>query len=231
MYLPDISYPIFILLFMWERLIHLNKLKNTVPNPFIKRIRSLVIGEGMLNEGNIGLMDFAIQHLPAEGSMLEIGSYGGLSTNLMIYLKNKYRKFHPFFTCDAWIYEGYNDHLQEVADVFIDGRPDVLRSDYSVYMKTAFIHATKLLSPQNLPFSFHQYSNIFFKIGRKIKQKPTFLVKQLRLAALCALLILMVGTPWKWLGKILKMWQPIWYATGLSYWTIRLMVNILEAHK
>ena len=67
------------------------------------------------------------------------------------------------FTCDAWIYEGYKDHLQSDADTHIDGRPDISRFDYSNYLKNAYIKATKFLSPHNLPYTFHMYSDQFFE--------------------------------------------------------------------
>jgi hypothetical protein len=148
---------------MWDKLSGIFKHKNVESDDFIKRIRSLVIGEGMLKEGNIGLIDFAIKNMPTEGSVLEIGSYGGLSANLIIYLMLKHKKNNSFFTCDAWIYEGYNDHLKDANNNAIDGRKDILRSDYSVYIKNAFINSIKFLSPQNLPFSFHLYSDLFFE--------------------------------------------------------------------
>ena len=148
---------------MWKKLLNTTGVKNIESDDFIKRIRSLVIGEGMLKEGNISLMDYAIKNLPEEGSVLEIGSYGGLSANLIIYLMQKHQKSNSFFTCDAWIYEGYKDHLQDGNDAYIDGRKDILRADYSVYLKNAFIHSVKFLSPQNLPFSFHMYSDLFFE--------------------------------------------------------------------
>lgn len=147
---------------MWDKLSGIFKDKNVESDDFIKRIRSLVIGEGMLKEGNIGLLDFAIKNMPTEGSVLEIGSYGGLSANLIIHLMRKHQKNNSFFTCDAWIYEGYKDTLQKVTNNYIDGRKDIQRTEYSVYMKNAFINSTRFLSPQNLPFSFHQYSNSFF---------------------------------------------------------------------
>ncbi len=147
---------------MWDKLSGIFKNNNVESDDFIKRIRSLVIGEGMLNEGNIGLIDFAIKNMPTEGNVLEIGSYGGLSANLIIHLMRKHHKNNSFFTCDAWIYEGYKDDLQKMTHSHIDGRDDILRSEYSVYMKNAFINSIRFLSPQNLPFSFHQYSNSFF---------------------------------------------------------------------
>lgn len=75
----------------------------------------------------------------------------------------QHKKGNSFFTCDAWIYEGYKDHLKDIADIYIDGRKDILRTDYSEYLKNAFINSTTFLSPKNLPFSFHMYSDTFFE--------------------------------------------------------------------
>lgn len=136
--------------------------KKNQSDDFLKRIRSLVIGEGMLKEGNIRLMDFAIKNMPENGSVVEIGSYGGLSTNVMIYLLNKHQRKNELFTCDAWIYEGYTDSSKPIADTHIDGRVDIPRSTYSVYMKQSFINTTRFLSEKNLPFSFHMRSDLFF---------------------------------------------------------------------
>lgn len=149
---------------MWNKIAQIFKEEKAPNDDFIKRIRSLVIGEGMLKDGNIGLMEYAIQHMPDGGSIIEIGSYGGLSANVLVYLLGKHGKLRPFFTCDAWIYEGYHDHLKETPDTFIDGRTDVSRSAYSVYMKGAFIAATKLLSSHHLPHAFHMDSAHFFEL-------------------------------------------------------------------
>jgi hypothetical protein len=119
----------------------------------------------MLHEGNIPLMEYAIQNLPEEGSVLEIGSYGGLSTNLICYLLNKYGQVNPFFNVDAWIYEGFLDHLGSPAN-HVDGRVDIARSQYSAYMKQSFIQATHFLSKENLPHSFHLHSLDFFEKWR-----------------------------------------------------------------
>lgn len=147
---------------MLRKLLKRLKPGDDLSDPFIKRLRSLVIGEGMLRNGNISLMDMAIQQMPENGSVIEIGSYGGLSANLLIHLMSKYRRSNPFFTCDAWIYEGYTDYLKDEAEPHIDGRPDILRSAYAVYMKQAFIQSTTLLSAHRLPNSFHMLSDAFF---------------------------------------------------------------------
>ena len=92
----------------------------------------------MLHEGNIYLMDYAIQHMPEDGIVLEIGSYAGLSTNVMLHLLNKHQKQPQFVGCDAWIYEGFTDHTG-IIETHIDGKPDVSRAAYTTYIKNAFV--------------------------------------------------------------------------------------------
>ncbi|NHM00504.1 class I SAM-dependent methyltransferase [Flavobacterium difficile] len=128
---------------------------------FISRLRCSVIGEGMLHEGNIFLLDYAIQNMPNEGIVLEIGCYGGLSTNLIIHLLKKHKKGNPFMGCDAWVYEGYHDHLGN-KDTYIDGRIDISRTAYTQYIKNAFITSTLFLHAKNLPHTCHLTSDLFF---------------------------------------------------------------------
>jgi Methyltransferase domain len=127
---------------------------------FIERLPSAVVGAAMLHEGNPYLFDWAIRNLPATGAVLEIGSYGGLSTNLLIHLLQKYGKNHPFFTCDAWLYEGYSDHLGQMSE-WMDGRNDVSRADFMAHIKSSFIHTTRLLSHDRLPYTIHTRSDAF----------------------------------------------------------------------
>ena len=141
---------------------------------FIKRLRSLVVGEGMLHEGNIYLMDHAIKNMPTDGIVLEIGSYGGLSTNLMLHLLKKHNRTVKLLNCDPWIYEGYQDANGQVSST-IDGRDDVSRNDFSDYMKRNFISGVSLLHKDNLPHSFQLTSDAFFELyGQTASMKELF---------------------------------------------------------
>lgn len=135
---------------------------------FILRLRCSVIGEGMLHPGNIYLMDQAIREMPDGGAVLEIGSYGGLSANVLRYLMQKHGRNAPLFCCDAWVYEGLHDATVP-AGPWMDGRADVLRTDYMAYIKTSFIQAAKLLWPNDLPKAVHLDSDTFFEAWREGK--------------------------------------------------------------
>lgn len=158
----------------------LNKLLNRhqylllPPDDFLLRLRCSVIGEGMLHPGNIYLMDQAIRHMPDGGCVLEIGSYGGLSANLMSYLLQKHQRSAPLFCCDAWVYEGFYDANGRITP-WMDGRDDVLRTDYMAYIKTAFMQAARLLNPARLPHAIHLDSDTFFDgWAEKKKLKDVF---------------------------------------------------------
>lgn len=141
-------------------------IKKINPDSFISRLRCTVIGEGMLHDGNIFLMDYAIKNMPEDGFVLEIGSYGGLSTNLMLHLLKKHNKKCTFIGCDAWIYEGYKDYTGNI-ETHVDGRIDLSRIDYMEHIKNSFISSTKFLHADSLPFSCHLKSDLFFEKWNK----------------------------------------------------------------
>lgn len=145
-----------------KRAIKERGIKKIPEDLYIKRLRSLVIGEGMLHDGNIYLMDYAINNMPKKGCILEIGSYGGLSTSVLLHLLKKYNRSEKLFNCDPWIYEGFEDASGKKSTT-IDGREDVSRSDYSTYMKTAFMNNMKLLNSDHLPFTVQLFSDEFFE--------------------------------------------------------------------
>lgn len=127
---------------------------------YIKRLRSLVIGEGMLQEKNIELIDYAIKNLNSNSSIVEIGIYGGLSTNLILYLLQKHQKNNLLFNCDPWIYEGYNDTTEQ--SKYIDGSVEITRSNYSDYLYKAYINSIEFLHNKKRPHTFKLTSDDFF---------------------------------------------------------------------
>lgn len=139
-----------------------HKPKIYFPDDYIKRLRCSLIGEGMLPEENIFQMDYAIKNMPNEGSVIEIGIYGGLSTNVLLHLLSKNNKTNKLFNTDVWIYEGFYDHKISPPKT-IDGRDDVLREDYTRYIKEAYLSSIKTLSKNNSPHSFHLSSDDFFE--------------------------------------------------------------------
>ena len=151
-------------------MIDLKWIKRTVSNlsatklpedGFIKQLRSLMVGEGMLHVGNPYLIDFALKNMPDKGCVVEIGSYGGLSTSLILYLLKKNNRSQKLFNCDPWIYGGVKDNYAD-SDM-IDGRDDITCAQFSDYMKSNFIQSMHFLNSGNLPHSFQLTSDQFFE--------------------------------------------------------------------
>jgi len=60
---------------------------------------------GMLLDGNVSAMSRATRNLPATGSLLEIGSFCGLSTNVFILFDD---------SSDTYAFEGVRRVIQEI---------------------------------------------------------------------------------------------------------------------
>lgn len=126
---------------------------------YLKRIKSLLISGGMLNDGNIPLMIYALENLPANSSILEIGLYGGLSTNVILHLSRRLNLQPQHFGCDPWMYENFNLSFD---GKYIDGRNDVTTNAYHLYMMESCKTATQFLNPDsNLPILIKSTSQEF----------------------------------------------------------------------
>ncbi len=55
--------------------------------------------------GNIVAFDHAVRHMPNDGAIIEIGSFLGLSTNIIIYLTAKHGRKNQVYNCDPWQFE------------------------------------------------------------------------------------------------------------------------------
>jgi len=136
-----------------------------VHDDFIARLHCSIVGGSMMPLGNIFALDYAIRNLPKEGSVVEIGSFGGMSANIICYLLRKYQQNAPFFTCDPWIYEGFYDETQKdnlSYMKYIDGSQSIERQEYTKFIQQNFISAAHFFSASNLPHSFELTSDTFF---------------------------------------------------------------------
>ena len=55
---------------------------------------------GFLNIGNIWCFDYAIANLPSENPIIEIGSFCGLSSNVITYLKYRHSRKNKLICVD-----------------------------------------------------------------------------------------------------------------------------------
>lgn len=112
----------------------------------------LIVNAGMEHRGNIHLFDIAIRSAP-EAPFLEIGSFAGLSTNIIQYLKRKHgRQSVPLFTCDKWEFEGAE----------VPAAAPVSSGEIRAYVKESFERSLHRFSNDDLPFTIEATSDDFF---------------------------------------------------------------------
>jgi predicted O-methyltransferase YrrM len=114
----------------------------------------LLANAGMQHRGNLYLFDLAIQMAP-EAPMLEIGSFCGLSTNIVQYLKRKHGRTVPLFTCDKWVFEGSECPLPAAALVSHHELRD--------FVIESFERSVRSFSRDDLPFTIEATSDEFFR--------------------------------------------------------------------
>ena len=110
---------------------------------------------GMLHLGNVYAMNYAIERLPSDGAIVEIGSFCGLSTNAMTYLIKKNNKTNKLYSADKWIF--VNSHGNEQI-----GNSEISHLDYKSFVKESFIKNTNFFSPTSLPHTIELFSDEFF---------------------------------------------------------------------
>ncbi len=111
---------------------------------------------GMLDRGNIDCMDYAIRHLPGGAPIVEIGSFCGLSTNVLAYLKEKHNVRNALITCDRWIFEGAENGGP------LGDSSTVTHDDYRSFVRESFLRNVRMFSRADLPFTIELFSDEFF---------------------------------------------------------------------
>lgn len=111
------------------------------------------VNAGMLNKGNLLCMDYAISHLSSNNPIVEIGSFCGLSTNILAYYKQKHSVSNTLFTCDKWEFEGAEGNV---------GDTSISHADYRTFARDSFLRNVKMFSRWGLPHTVEATSDEFF---------------------------------------------------------------------
>jgi hypothetical protein len=112
---------------------------------------------GMLNPGNIWCFNYAISHLPSEAPIVEIGSFCGLSTNVITCLKKKHGLANKLICSDTWrFFEGAENNE------FLAGHPHIQLHKYEEFVKSSFMKNISFFSGYDLPFPIEMFSDKFF---------------------------------------------------------------------
>ncbi len=115
---------------------------------------------GMLSKGIIYSMRFAIENLPSESPVLEIGSFCGLSTNVISYLLSVQGKNNRIISCDKWLFEG-SENGGSLGD------SQIPHYSYREFVKSTFMRNIEFFSPNNKPYTIERTSDEFFALWKK----------------------------------------------------------------
>src|SRR5208282_4138247 len=99
---------------------------------------------GIMARGNPYLFEFAISRLPSTAPILEIGSYCGLSTNLLIYYTRKYNVPNIVITCDRWEFQ------KSGASPYV-GESKLQYADLEQFARESYVRNIKKFSSDKLP--------------------------------------------------------------------------------
>jgi hypothetical protein len=110
--------------------------------------------------GNVQAMDHAIERMPEQGRMLEIGSFAGLSTNQIGTLRRRHARPTPLVTCDPWSFEGVDMAVR------IGGHPVTFR-EYAHYVRETYIRNVLFFSRDNPPATAQMHSDDFFRAWQR----------------------------------------------------------------
>jgi len=118
---------------------------------------------GMLDRGNLQLMEYAITRLPSTAPLLEIGSFCGLSANALTHFKRKHGIKNGLVTCDKWEFENAGRGDERI------GESPILFSDYRTFVRESYLRNARTFSGDDLPLTVEMTSDEFFAAWREKK--------------------------------------------------------------
>ncbi len=129
---------------------------------------------GMLNKGNIHAFNHAISNLPEDSPVIEIGSFCGLSTNLITHLLAKHKKNNKLFTSDKWIFVGSDDEKMLP-------NSNISHDEYREFVRESYLRNIKFFSRDRLPYTIEVFSDDFFKLWAENAVKSDVLNREVQL--------------------------------------------------
>ena len=133
---------------------------------FVVYLQNLV--GGFLAEGNLQAMERALNEMPSNGAVVEIGSFLGLSTNILTYALAQKEGARRLFSCDPWDYEGGLQSLTQTPE-------------FNSWAKQTFATNTRLLSATRLPHTIESTSDAFFDAWQNGETREDVFGRQVQL--------------------------------------------------
>jgi hypothetical protein len=109
---------------------------------------------GMLVPQNVSAMRYVLDRI-SNKPIVEIGSFCGLSTNILAHLVRSRGKSNPIYTCDRWIFEG--------ADSEFVGNSQIKHPEYRQFVMDTFKRNVEFFSAPNKPHPIEALSDEFFE--------------------------------------------------------------------
>ena len=132
----------------------LDRYTDLISDEYVEHLRSVIGGWAV--EGNIRAFECCIRNMPSNGAIVEIGSFLGLSTNIIAYAAWKYKRQNTFFTCDPWRFAGSD---KPKAGYFSTGS-----NDYREWVMSIFRMNLSLFSPTFATHTIEAFSDEFFEM-------------------------------------------------------------------
>lgn len=112
---------------------------------------------GWLERGNLYCFDYAVRNLPSDAPMVEIGSFCGLSTNLLTYYKGLHAARNRLFNCDKWSW----------GDAGRIGDSSLTYEEYLGFVRETYVRNVRMFSRADLPHTVEEFSADFFERWRR----------------------------------------------------------------
>ena len=147
------------LLYLWRKKGHGTPIPAQDQNVITCLTSSLT---GWLNDNDIIALEYGIRHIKTQFPAIEIGSFCGLSTNIISYYMRKYNKNNPLFCSDKWTADSWADRIKNL-------KPEITIENYHDFLKESFINNCRMFSRTNLPYAIEEFSDDFFSLWENNK--------------------------------------------------------------
>ncbi|MDR3596507.1 class I SAM-dependent methyltransferase [Clostridium sp.] len=118
---------------------------------YIENLRK--INAGMLHHGNILCFNYAIKNLPSKKPIVEIGTFCGLSANVITYFKRIHFRNNILITLDNRVVSDYTKLV---------GQSDLTYPQIDKYIKESLIKNLLTFSKNDIPYALDVSSDTFF---------------------------------------------------------------------
>lgn len=127
-----------------------------LPDEFYDALYVTANGATLFVPENLYPVDFAISNLPTGDPVVEIGSFTGMSTNMLCHFLRKHGRKNLLFNTDKWEFEQKEkNYYARVLDVSHEAMKEFIRE--------SFIRNIRLFNHDRLPFTMELFSDEFFE--------------------------------------------------------------------